>query len=238
MESILIVDPDNAVSSNLREQLAAHDLDLALMGSEFNIVETCQNSQFNLIVINVTLASRDGFDTIRQLRRVTDVPVILLTASPHIEDAISGLECGADDYLLTPVNPREMVARIRAVLRRRSPQFISTSAKTLAVDGFQLNAFARTAYYRDNPLPLTSGEFTLLQALLESPGVVVPRECLSDRLYRRPFHPLDRKLDVLVSRLRRKLNLENSPGEAIRTIRGAGYVFALNPAPATLRKAV
>ena len=229
MESILIIDDDIALCSMLREYFALQKMDLAMCHHGLRGLEEAKSGRFDLILLDIMLPGIDGFDLLRRLRPVSDVSVLLLTSRSEVDDRIMGLEKGADDYLPKPFNPRELVARIRAILRRRniSPSYDVPGTITggFSVHGFEIDSAMRSARYRGTSLPLTETEFALLEAFLESPGVVLPREQLSGRVSQRPFHPLDRSLDMLVSRLRRKLDIIDNPGAAIRTIRSSGYVF-------------
>jgi len=229
MESVLIIDDDISLCSMLKEYFALHDMKLDMSHHGVQGLEEARSGKFDMILLDVMLPGIDGFDVLRRLRSVSDVSVLLLTARSEVDDRIVGLEIGADDYLPKPFNPRELVARIRAVLRRRALPSGGAPpdkpARKISMHGFDLDAGTRSARYRGSSLPLTDTEFALLEALLESPGVVLAREHLSDRLSQRPFHPFDRSLDMLVSRLRRKLDIKDNPGQAIKTIRSAGYVF-------------
>jgi len=229
MESILIIDDDISLCSMLKEYFALHKMNLSMSHHGLIGLNEARTGRFDMVLLDIMLPGIDGLDVLRRLRQVSDVCVLLLTARSQVGDCILGLENGADDYLAKPFNPRELVARIRAILRRRaaspSEAHPSPTVRTISFHGFELDCATRSAEYRGNLLSLTETEFVLLEALLESPGVVLDREHLSGRISQRPFHPLDRSLDMLVCRLRRKLDIEDNPGSAIRTIRSSGYVF-------------
>jgi two-component system response regulator CpxR len=229
MESILIIDDDISLCSMLKEYFALHKMKLAMRHNGLRGLEEARSGKFDLILLDVMLPGIDGFEVLRMLRPISDVSILLLTARSEVDDRINGLENGADDYLAKPFNPRELVARIRSILRRRSATamdvLVRDDNRRISVRGFELDTATRSARYRGTVLALTETEFALLEALLESPGVVLGREQLSDRISQRPFHPLDRSLDMLISRLRRKLDVQDNPGQAIRTIRSTGYVF-------------
>jgi two-component system response regulator CpxR len=231
MESILIIDDDIALCSMLRDYFALHEMDLAMSHDGLSGLDTVLRGRFDLILLDVMLPGIDGFDILRHLRPVSDVSVLLLTSRGEVGDRILGLENGADDYLSKPFDPRELVARVRAILRRRKPPSTQSGpgkiARKFSISGFEMDTAACSVQYREIPLALTEIEFALLEALLESPGVVLSREQLVDRIFQRPFHPLDRSLDMLVSRLRHKLEIEDNPGAAIRTVRNSGYVFSV-----------
>jgi len=233
MESILIIDDDAALCSMLQDYFKLQQMHLAMSHHGLQGLEAARDGRFDMVLLDIMLPGIDGFEVLRRLRAVSSVGVLMLTSRGEADDRIAGLEGGADDYLPKPFNPRELVARIRAVLRRRkAPRLHAVGGRPhrpAPVHGFALDREARCAQYRGRSLPLTETEFVLLDALLESPGVVVPREKLSDRISQRPFHPLNRSLDMLVSRLRKKLDVEDNPGAAIRTIRASGYVFTVPP---------
>jgi DNA-binding response OmpR family regulator len=231
MESILIVDDDKALCSMLRDYFALQNMDLAMSHDGLRGLNEARSGRFDLILLDVMLPGIDGFDVLRRLRPISDVSVLLLTSLGEVDDRILGLEGGADDCLPKPFNPRELVARIRTILRRRTALPVQPAAgeaiRRLCVQGFEMDAGARSAHYRGTLLTLTDAEFALLEALLESPGVVLRREQLAHRVSQRPFQPFDRSLDMLVSRLRRKLEIEDNPGAAIRTVRNSGYIFTV-----------
>ena len=142
-----------------------------------------------------------------------------------------GLEIGADDYLSKPFNPRELLARVRAILRRSAGAGLKQEQTMLRADGLELNRAARTVFQNGKNIELTDVEFALLEALMRSPGKVVTREDISENVLGRKFHPFDRSLDMHVSRLRRKLGGKGTSEEQVKTIRGVGYQLAVNFEP-------
>jgi two-component system response regulator CpxR len=181
-----------------------------------------------LVVLDVMLPGLNGFEVLRRIRNESRVPVLLLTARGEDVDRIVGLEIGADDYLPKPFNPRELVARIRAILRRTKtdktggPQL----PEVLKVGDVELDAGTRTVRQKGKPVDLTSVEFNLLQALLREAGRVVPRERLVDLVLSRKFSPFDRSIDMHVSKIRKKLGDSDAGDDHIKTVRGVGYIFA------------
>jgi two-component system response regulator CpxR len=161
---------------------------------------------------------------LRRLRTQSSVPVLILTARGEDVERILGLEIGADDYLPKPFNPRELIARMRAILRRSSRSTIN--AKTLTVGDIHLDPAAREAWINELPLDLTSVEFTLLETLMLDAGRVVSREHLTETVLGRRLGPFDRVIDVHVSNVRKKLGPANS-GERIKAVRGSGYLFVV-----------
>jgi len=226
VDRILVVDDDVELCSLVSEYLrsegfqveAAHDgkagLARALSGDHL------------LAVLDVMLPGMNGFDVLRRIRDSSRLPVLLLTARGEDVDRIVGLEIGADDYLPKPFNPRELVARIRAILRRTRAKGEAPVPDVIRVGDVELDPATRTVLHRGKPVELTSVEFSLLQVLLREAGRVVTREALVDEVLGRKFSPFDRSIDMHVSKVRKKLG-DSDTGDHIKTIRGAGYIFAL-----------
>ncbi len=183
--------------------------------------------RYALVLLDVMLPGLDGFEVLRRIRAESPVNVLLLTARGEDVDRIVGLEIGADDYLSKPFNPRELLARIRAILRRTQTTATAPDQDLLRVEGLELNRAARTVVDDGRKIELTDVEFALLEALMRAPGKVVAREEISESVLGRKFHPFDRSLDMHVSRLRRKLS-ERAGEERLKTIRGVGYQLAVN----------
>ena len=181
---------------------------------------------YAMILLDVMLPGLDGFEVLRRLRTTSTVSVLLLTARGEDVDRIVGLEIGADDYLSKPFNPRELLARVRAILRRSAAKGVKPDQTLLRADGLELNRAARTVLQDGKKLDLTDVEFSLLEALMQSPGKVVSREDISENVLGRKFHPFDRALDMHVSRLRRKLSGKVASEDLVKTIRGVGYRMA------------
>jgi two-component system response regulator CpxR len=175
------------------------------------------------------LPDMKGFDVLRELRSRVRTPVLMLTAKGDEFDRVLGLQMGADDYLAKPFSPRELIARIGAILRRsgwqseqtKPPRPLSIKSGDLALD-----LAAYSASKSGKPLHLTSAEFDLLRAFLESPGQVLSREALAERVLGRKFSPFDRSIDLHVSNLRQKLGPQTNGAERIRSVRGVGYLYA------------
>jgi len=191
-------------------------------------LKTALEKPFALVLLDVMLPGLDGFEVLRRIRAASAVSVLLLTARGEDVDRIVGLEIGADDYLSKPFNPRELLARIRAILRRSTGADQKQEPTLLRAAGLELNQAARTVMQDGEKIELTDVEFALLEALMRSPGKVVTREDLSENALGRKFHPFDRALDMHVSRLRRKLSGKGASEELVKTIRGAGYQLAVN----------
>ena len=227
--NILVVDDDGEILSLVAKYLRSNGFRVhtARSGPEMN--EALRHSAIDLIVLDVMLPGRNGLDLCRDLRRTSSIPVIMLTAKGEETDRIIGLEFGADDYLPKPFNPRELLARINAVLRRVRAQDQRSSEpgrRAFLFGGWRLDTLKRELA---NPegivVDLSTGEYDLLLAFLEAPQRVLTREFLLDAARNRAIDAFDRSIDVQVSRLRRKLG---STEDLIKTVRGAGYLFAVD----------
>lgn len=188
---------------------------------------------FELVILDVMLPTRNGLDVLCQLRRVSLVPVIMLTARGDEDDRIKGLELGADDYLPKPFNPRELLARVRSVLRRQDQRAgeAGSSPVTVALGDLTVCASAMRATRDGQPLTLTAAEVGLLEVLLQAAGRPVTRDELAERVLGRPLAAMDRSIDVHMSNLRRKLGPHPGGSERIRAIRGVGYLYTALGAP-------
>jgi two-component system response regulator CpxR len=219
--SLLLVDDDAELCGMMREffSQAGHRLECAYNGREGL---TCAlNGAHDLVILDVMLPVLDGFAVLQQLRRRKRVPVIMLTARVQQQDRIQGLDSGADDYLPKPFDPDELLARIRAVLRR-TEFHVEVPSSALTIGAVRLDPAAREVWTSGNPVELTSTEFDLLEMLMRSAGRVVSRDEITAALFEREATPYDRFLDVHISHLRKKL--DDGP-RLIRTIRGVGYIF-------------
>src|SRR5882672_101882 len=179
---------------------------------------------FDAIILDVMLPVLDGFEVLAQMRRRTSVPVIMLTARIEQADRIAGLDAGADDYLPKPFGPEELLARIRAVLRRAGR---AAKAQVIEAGALRLNSQTREVWRDNEPIDVTSIEFDILELLARSSGRVVSRDELAAALYQRESTPYERSIDVHMSHLRKKL--ERGDRALIRTVRGVGYMFAAGP---------
>ena len=223
---ILLVDDDNEIRKLLGRYLTEQGFTVTLAASRREFVEKFDTGAFDLIVLDVMLPDGSGLDMCRNLRQQKfTIPVILLTALKEEVDRIIGLEIGADDYMGKPFSPRELVARIRAVLRRAGEQDMPVVAvdQRYEFSGFIVDLNARQVMNPANQeVPLTGAEFELLKVMLERPGRVLSREQLLDLTQGKDTNPFDRSIDVLMSRLRRKLG-ESVHTVLFKTIRNGGY---------------
>ena len=223
---ILIVDDDLQIRKLLGRYLAEQGFRVTLASDKHTLEAALASNDIKLIVLDVMLPDGSGLEICREMRSgSSDIPIILLTALKEDFDRIIGLEIGADDYLGKPFNPRELVARIRAVLRRQSEgRQIIHSAQEYRFEGFKLHSQLRQVLNsRDEPLDLTSAEFDLLHALVARSGRMLSREYLLDVTKRGDGDAFERSVDVLLSRIRRKLG--DQEFKLIKTVRNGGYVF-------------
>ena len=229
MEDILLIDDDVELCSMLTDYLGRYEFRVHSVHRGDEGLKTARGRDWALILLDVMLPGLDGFEVLKQIRASSNVSVMLLTARGEDIDRIVCLEIGADDYLPKPFNPRELLARMRAILRRHSGA-TKTEPALLRVDDLELDAAARSVMQGGKKIDLTSVEFALLETLMRFPGQVVSREQLSESVLGRKFDPFDRSLDMHVSRLRRKLSENGARDEQVKTIRGAGYQLAVSGA--------
>ena len=226
MDRVLLVDDDVQLCNLLAERLATEGFSMETVHDGSRGLELALSMEYALVVLDLMLPGMGGLDILRRLRRVSPVPVLILTARGEDSDRIRGLEMGADDYVPKPFNPRELIARIRAILRRTGRTEVS--AGPLVVGDLRLDPAVREVWLEDAPLNLTSADFTLLEAFMRQPGCVLSREQLTESVLGRKLGPFDRVVDVHVSNLRRKLGVPQD-GQRIKAVRGSGYLFAPRP---------
>jgi two-component system, OmpR family, response regulator CpxR len=230
MDRILIIDDDFELTSLVTEYLAAEGFRVESVHDGETGLKRATSSAYLLVILDVMLPGMSGFDVLRRLRATSRIPVLLLTARGEDVDRIVGLEIGADDYLPKPFNPRELVARIRAILRRSvvDPKGIASPRppEILRIGDIELDPATRTVRHAGQPVELTSVEFNLLEVLLREAGRVVTREQLVSAVLSRKFSPFDRSIDMHVSKVRKKLGDMNGEEEHIKTVRGVGYILA------------
>ncbi|MBN9657950.1 MAG: response regulator transcription factor [Acidobacteria bacterium] len=227
MTQLLLVDDDRDLCSLISDFLTSKGLSVEIAHDGPACLRAAGIRRFDLILLDVMMPGMDGFAVLAELRRVSDTPVIMLTARGEPADRIAGLRLGADDYLPKPFDPDELLARIQAILRRVTGITVRESSPVIDIAGVRLNPSARTVTCNDQPVDLTAAEYEILEQLMRAAGRPVSRDEISLRLYQREASPFDRSIDVHLSHIRRKLG---ESGSMIRTIRGAGYLFALNKA--------
>ena len=222
----LLIDDDPKLAQLLARYLEPHEVHLAHAPDGRSGLAQVSRGGVDLVVLDVMMPGMDGLDVLRQLRRQSAIPVIMLTARGDETDRVVGLELGADDYLAKPVYPRELLARIRAVLRRVTPP---PADSRIRVGDLELDPAGRTARIGSRVLDLTSREFDLLLALAERAGRVLSRDALWEAAGRGEAHVTDRTVDVHISRLRHKLADDARAPKRLKTVRGSGYVLVREP---------
>lgn len=228
MRNLLIIDDDTDLCDLLREYLTPEGFVVEAVQDGFKGAEMALSGQYSLVVLDVMLPGINGFEVLRRIRAVSSVSVIMLTARGEEVDRIVGLEIGADDYLPKPFNPRELVARIRAVLRRAEagPQPKADIGR-LVVGDIELVVGNRTVLRKGRKVELTSVEFAVLETLLRLAGQVVSRDELARQAMGRDPYSYDRSIDVHVSSLRKKLGPRPDKFERIKTVRSIGYLYSV-----------
>ena len=226
MTSVLLIDDDTELTKLLQEYLEEEQFHLDAAHDGVAGLDKALNNQYSVVVLDVMLPGMSGLDVLKQLRQKSSVPVLMLTARGSELDRILGLELGADDYLPKPFNPRELVARLRAILRR-TVSGTTVSSQPVHVADVELHPESRSVTCGGKPVTLTGAEFDLLYTFLRNPGKIISREDLTQAALGRPMSPMDRSIDVHVSNLRRKLGGYDGNHERIKAIRGSGYVYLL-----------
>ena len=212
----MLVEDEHSIGSMTRGYLERSGWRVVWVRSGEEALSELGRHQVRIVILDIRLPGIDGFDVARMVRTRSDVPILMLTARDEEPDRVAGLELGADDYLTKPFSPRELVARMKAVLRRTDGR---GAEEVLTLDDVVLNRNAREVAVDGEAVELTTKEFDLLAALLENPGIVVSRDQLLDRVWGMTYPGGTRTVDVHVAQLRRKLGRP----ELIRTVRGAGY---------------
>jgi len=231
VDRILVIDDDVELCSLVGEYLEPEGFQIEAVHDGNRGLDRALNGDHLLVVLDVMLPGMNGFDVLRRIRNTSRIPVLLLTARGEDVDRIVGLEIGADDYLPKPFNPRELVARIRAILRRtqageKSGAVEGQIPEVVRVGDIELDPATRIVRQNGKPIELTSVEFNLLHVLLREAGRVVAREHLVDAVLSRKFSPFDRSIDMHVSKVRKKLGDSDNGSDHIKTVRGVGYIFA------------
>jgi two-component system, OmpR family, phosphate regulon response regulator OmpR len=222
---VLIIDDDERLAAMLRAYLEGRGYAVEHRGDAASGLARLRLGRPDAVVLDVMLPDRDGFEVLRQIRASSEVPVIMLTARGEDTDRIVGLELGADDYLPKPFNPRELVARLAAVLRRRAP---APARQVLRFGDLEIDRDERAVRIGGRPRSLTGHQFELLWALAEGAGRVLSRTQLMERVRGEELDPLDRSIDVHISRIRAAIEDDPQRPTRIITVRGAGYVFAVH----------
>ena len=223
---LLLVDDDRELCELVDRFLQGEGFHLDSVTDPEIGAERALSGAYRLVLLDVMLGRANGFDVLRRIRAASCVPVVMLTAKGDDLDRILGLEIGADDYLPKPFNPKELAARIRAVLRRATPDPRRAARTPIVVGDLEMDAGARTARLGPRPVDLTTVEFDLLETLAVEAGQAISRESLVHRVLGREFSPFDRSIDTHVYNLRRKLGPLPDGSDRIVGIRGVGYLYA------------
>ena len=228
-EHILVVDDDDGLRSLLEQYLTTNGFEVSLAANGVAMDEVLQSVKPDLVILDQMMPGEDGLSIARRLRGSAHMPIIMLSARGEDIDRIVGLEVGADDYLAKPFNPRELLARIRAVLRRKQDAVVTEQSATgniVRFGDFELDLDAQRLSKAGVEVSLTSAEFTILQIFTSHPNRVLSRDQLMDMLKGYDRDPFDRSIDVRVTRLRRKIEVNPAEPAYIRTVWGQGYLFA------------
>ena len=242
MPEILLVDDDLELTELLAELLSLEGFNVTVVHNGKEALSLLETRSFDLMLLDIMMPMLNGTETLKQLRKTSDMPVLMLSARDNDIDRVLGLELGADDYLPKPFNDRELVARIRAILRRAAQSTSSatqtvetpvqlnvgtdeTDGKKLSFGGIDLNTGRQQASYEGRDLELTGTEFALLQILVRNPGQILSREILSLEILGKQLTPYDRAIDMHVSNLRKKLPERNDNLPWFKTLRGRGYLL-------------
>lgn len=226
MNRILIIDDDEELCELVSEYLTVEGFETDAVNDGEGGLKKATSGEYDLAILDVMLPKMNGFEVLRNLRENSRMPVLMLTARGDDMERIVGLEIGADDYLPKPFNPRELVARLRAILRRvKTEEGAGALPEKLKVDDIEISARSRSAKIDGQEVNLTSVEFDLLSTLLENAGNIVKKEDLSERVLERKLSPFDRSLDMHISNLRKKLGSRDDGGDRIKTIRSVGYIY-------------
>jgi two-component system, OmpR family, response regulator CpxR len=226
MERVLVIDDDVGLCELVGEYLHPEGYTVEAIHNGESGIDRALEGEHDLVVLDVMLPGTNGFDVLRRIRAKSRIPVLMLTARGDDVDRIVGLEIGADDYLPKPFNPRELVARIRAVLRRTQPVESANSPRELiSVGDIEMDSNTRNVRRAGEIVELTGVEYDLLEILLRNAGQIVKREELVKEVLGRELSPFDRSIDMHVSNLRKKLGHQLNSLERIKTIRAVGYIY-------------
>jgi DNA-binding response OmpR family regulator len=220
-ESILVIDDDKKLNTLLSDYLSSWGYRVKTVQHPSDGLNAVRKACPDLVILDIMMPDMDGFDVCREIRKSSAVPIIMLTARGEVTDRIVGLEIGADDYLSKPFEPRELVARVQSVLRRLS----NKPGSPIQFHGLKVDLEKQSVVLFDQKIWLTTMEFELLRLFVENPGKVISRDQIMDTLRGMDWSAFDRSVDVLLSRLRQKLNDDPKKPRWILTVRGAGYKF-------------
>ena len=225
---ILVVDDDADLRWMVEKYLSKHEYEVTLAEDGVKMREALEKDRFDLAILDINLPGEDGLSLARYLRGQYEIGIIMLSAAAEVFDRIVGLEMGADDYVTKPFEPRELLARVKSVLRRVQAvaETAPESNKQVRFGDYTLDLEAHQLLDGNgDSISLTSMEFDLLKAFAENPNKVLDRDRLLSLSHNRDWDPFDRSIDIRITRLRRKIEVEPSRPQIIKTVRGAGYIF-------------
>ena len=225
MHTILMIDDDEKLVDLVRDYLEPNAFKVVAAHEGHDGLAMARTTPADLVILDIMLPGMDGFEVCREIRTFSKVPILMLTARGEDTDRIVGLEMGADDYLPKPFNPRELLARIRAILRRAQPASPREAPELYVLDALTLDVGARSVTLDGAPVDLTTAEFELLHVLVAAAGRVLSRDQLMQRLHGTSWSSFDRSIDVLISRIRSKIEVDARKPELLKTVRGVGYQF-------------
>lgn len=221
-EKILIIDDDEKLNSLLTEYLARFDFSVTTASHPDDGLRHIKNNPPDLVVLDVMLPDRDGFEICKEIRKSGSLPIIMLTARGEVTDRVVGLELGADDYMPKPFEPRELVARIQSILRRSSGR---TKRDAFRSGGLEIDFNKRYVSIDGNPADLTHMEYEILVMFVNNRGIVLDRDRILENISGLDWEPYNRSIDVLISRLRQKLGDNPKDPKYLKTVWGSGYIF-------------
>jgi two-component system phosphate regulon response regulator OmpR len=228
---VLLVDDDEKLRKLLREYFEGYGFSVVSHGDGLQVVETIHSESPDIVILDIMMPKKNGLDVLKDIRKVSQVPVIMLTAKGEETDRIVGLELGADDYLPKPFSPRELLARIHAVLRRIEiePGGVEEKEWTISAGGLTLNGANQSLSVNEKEVLLSYTEYRILEALMRHPNRVLSRDQIMNLAKGKDFMAFDRSIDVHISKLRAKVETDPSSPERIKTVWGAGYMFVDKP---------
>lgn len=228
MNQILLADDDIELCNLLTDYLIAENFEIQAVHDGESAVEQALAHSYDVMILDIMMPRLNGLEVLKQLQNKVKLPILMLTARGDDIDRILGLEMGADDYLAKPCNPRELVARLRAILRRTQQHKVIDLESQIILGDLKLNRAERTVFIKQQIIDLTSTEFNILDTLVKSAGQVIDKKMLTEESLSRKLTAYDRSIDVHLSNIRRKLGFHLNGGQRIKTIRGIGYLYVVS----------
>lgn len=225
MVKLLLADDDARLSDLVKDYFDGEGYQVTHVWNGQEALDYMEHDRPDIVILDVMMPVLDGFETLKQIRNKSSIPVIMLTAKGDDIDRILGLEMGADDYLSKPFNPRELLARIKAILRRSSQEQEDDPMSDLFLSDVLLRRRDRTVFLHEEPIELTTSEYALLECMMMVPGQVLTKQELSEKALGRKLTMYDRSLDMHISNLRKKVGVLENGEPRIKTVRGVGYIF-------------